>query len=98
MENQPNSNPSCRHCGAKTYHNRDLKKGGVRYLCSACGKYTSVGAAKVGAPKKDKPLSQAERKRKYMDSLSSEERAAYVEKNRVRRLELRRAKKKKASS
>jgi hypothetical protein len=33
-----------------------------------------------------------------MDSLSPEERAAYVEKNRLRRLELRRAKKKKASS
>ena len=81
-----NSNPSCRHCGGRTNSPKQLKRGGTRYRCQTCKRYTTIGDVIWGTPKGDAPpLSSTERSRRYNANLTPEQKAARLEKNKLRR-------------
>ena len=92
-----NSNPPCRHCGGKTNSPKQLKRGGTRYRCQnqACKRYTTVGNVIWGKPKGDAPaMTSTERSRRYNAKLTPEQKAARLERNRLRRLQKRQQAKK----
>jgi len=92
MADKKSNNPPCRHCGGRTNSPKQLKRGGVRYRCQTCKRYTTIGDDVVwGTPKGDTPpLTSTERSRRYNANLTPEQKAERVERNRLRRLQKRR--------
>lgn len=88
--------PSC--CGRPMNVGQRLKSGRVQYYCPICkAKETPGKPAKVGRPPKPDALPQAERTKRWLESMTPEQRAERTEANRLRRLRLRQAEKKKKS-
>jgi hypothetical protein len=78
--------PSCPECGSAAYVSCILKSGLTQYYCRvrSCGKRFTPGA-KRGRPKKEQPLTPAERSKASRDRQSPEQRTIAIEKNRLRR-------------